>query len=72
VLFFFAIPQPCNAKRDFIFFWDPRTPHEQGTEFFSPPYYASRVDILCSYELCCALSTLGACIGIFCRGEFLL
>jgi hypothetical protein len=59
VPFFFAIPQLCNAQRDFLFFWDPRAPREQGTEFLSPPY-ASRIDILRSCELCCALSTLGA------------
>jgi hypothetical protein len=59
VPFFFAIPQPCNAQRDFIFFWDPRASREEGTELFSPPC-ASRIDILRSCELCRALSTLGA------------
>ena len=57
--FFFAIPQPFNVQRDFIFFWDPRAPREQGTEFLSPPC-ASRIDILRSCELRCALGTLGA------------
>jgi hypothetical protein len=28
VPFFFAIPQLCNAQRDFIFFWYPRAPRE--------------------------------------------
>ena len=58
VPFFFAIPKLFNAERDFIFFWDPRAPREQGTEFFSPPY-ASWIDILRGCELCRALSTLG-------------
>jgi len=58
VPFFLAIPQLFNAQRDFIFFWDPWAPREQGTEFFSPPH-ASRIDILRSRKLCRALSTLG-------------